>query len=81
MNGALLTSTTPEWETPQDFFDKLNAEFHFTLDPCSTDENAKCVKHYTKDQDGLSQEEVGKVLGYSREAIAKKEERFWKEPK
>lgn len=29
-------STTPEWETPQDFFDKLNEEFHFNLDPCST---------------------------------------------
>lgn len=29
-------------------------------------------------QDGKSQEEVGELLGYSREAIAKKEERFWK---
>ena len=29
-------------------------------------------------QDGMTQEEVGKVLGYSRPAIQKKEERFWK---
>ena len=29
-------------------------------------------------QDGLSQEEVGKIMGYSRQAIQKKEERFWK---
>lgn len=28
-------------------------------------------------QDGLSQEEVGEVMGYSREAVAKKEQRFW----
>ena len=28
-------------------------------------------------QDGKSQEEVGELLGYSREAVAKKEQRFW----
>jgi site-specific DNA-methyltransferase (adenine-specific) len=55
----MFSSATPEWETPQDFFDTLNAEFHFTLDPCSTDENAKCEKHYTKEQDGLVQDWTG----------------------
>ena len=29
-------------------------------------------------QDGLSQEEVGERMGYSRQAIQKKEERFWR---
>ena len=29
-------------------------------------------------QDGLSQEEVGEIMGYSRQAVQKKEERFWK---
>ena len=56
MNDSLFSSNTVEWETPQDFFDKLNEEFHFTLDPCSTDENAKCEKHFTKQNDGLSQD-------------------------
>ena len=56
MNDSLFSSKTVEWETPQDFFDSLNDEFHFTLDPCSTDENAKCRKHYTKEQDGLKQD-------------------------
>lgn len=28
-------------------------------------------------QDGKSQEEVGEMLGYSRQAVQKKEERFW----
>lgn len=46
---------TVEWATPQAFFDKLNEEFHFTLDPCSTHENAKCANHYTIEEDGLSQ--------------------------
>ena len=61
-NKALFTSTTDEWETPQDFFDAQDAEFHFTLDPCSTDENTKCAKHYTKAQDGLSQDWAGETV-------------------
>lgn len=48
-----FSSKTDLWSTPQDFFDNLNAEFHFTLDPCATPENAKCDKFYTKDDDGL----------------------------
>lgn len=59
---ALYSSKTVEWETPQDFFDRLNEEFHFTLDPCCTDENAKCEKHYTKEQDGLSQDWTGEIV-------------------
>lgn len=51
---GMMTSNTPEWATPQDFFDKLDKEFQFTLDPCSTHKNAKCSKHYTKEDDGLS---------------------------
>lgn len=61
-NQGMMTSKTSEWETPQNFFDKLNDEFHFTLDPCSTDENAKCKKHYTKEQDGLSQDWTGETV-------------------
>ena len=54
ISTGMLSSNTIEWATPQDLFDKLNEEFHFTLDPCSTDENAKCDKHYTIKDDGLS---------------------------
>ena len=59
---TLLGSNSSEWETPKDFFDKLNEEFHFTLDPCSTDENAKCEKHFTKEQDGLAQDWAGEIV-------------------
>lgn len=62
MNNGLLSSNTDEWSTPQAFFDDLNAEFHFTLDPCSTDENAKCAKHYTKADDGLAQGWEGETV-------------------
>lgn len=55
INDALYSSKEIEWETPQMFFNKLNEEFHFTLDPCATTQNAKCAKYFTKDIDGLSQ--------------------------
>lgn len=54
INESWYTSKTQEWATPQQVFDDLNAEFHFTLDPCCTHENAKCEKHYTIEDDGLT---------------------------
>ena len=51
---VMFSSQSNEWATPQSFFDKLNEEFGFTLDPCSTHKNAKCEKHYTIEEDGLS---------------------------
>jgi len=51
-----FSSSTDLWSTPQDFYDKLNKEFHFTLDPCSTDDNHKCDKYFTLKDDGLSQD-------------------------
>lgn len=54
MNRALFSSTTDQWVTPQWLFDKLDAEFHFTLDPCADETNHKCERYFTKGQDGLS---------------------------
>jgi site-specific DNA-methyltransferase (adenine-specific) len=48
------SSKSNEWATPQDFFDTLDKEFNFTLDPCATHENRKCIKYFTVDEDGLS---------------------------
>jgi len=49
-----FSSASDNWATPQDFFDKLNDEFGFTLDVCASAENAKCEKYFTKEDDGLS---------------------------
>lgn len=53
INEALYSSASVEWSTPQAIFDKLNDEFHFTLDAAATPENAKCERYYTKAEDGL----------------------------
>lgn len=52
-DGYMNKSKTEEWETPQDFFDRLNEEFHFDLDVCATPENAKCKRFMTKADDAL----------------------------
>ena len=38
----MFSSKNQEWQTPQDFFDKLNGVFHFVLDPAATDANTMC---------------------------------------
>ena len=57
-----FSSLTNEWHTPQDLFDSLNKQFRFTLDPCSNDTNAKCEKHYTQADDGLSKSWAGETV-------------------
>ena len=53
MDAALFSSKSDEWATPDEIYQKLDAEFHFDLDPASTDENHKTDMYYTREQDGL----------------------------
>jgi site-specific DNA-methyltransferase (adenine-specific) len=55
----MFSSKNMNWETPQNLFDKLDSEFHFTLDVCATKETAKCKKYYTPEIDGLKQDWQG----------------------
>ena len=54
-NDLMFSSKSEEWATPQDFFNELNKEFNFNLDPCATDDNHKCKKYFTKADNGLLQ--------------------------
>lgn len=54
ITSGMFTSNTPEWGTPQAFFDELDKEFHFDLDVAASDGNHKCAKYYTKETDGLA---------------------------
>ena len=60
-NGIHYRVRSGVWSTPQDFFDTLNAEFHFTLDACAITENAKCDHYFSPEQDGLAQPWTGVV--------------------
>ena len=59
---AQFSSKKDDWETPQELFDQLDSMFHFTLDAASSDENAKCEKHFTAEDDGLKQNWGGEVV-------------------
>ena len=52
---VMFSSKKMDWATPQKFFDDLNSEFHFTLDPCADLSNHKCKNYFTQEQDGLRQ--------------------------
>ena len=59
---VMFSSKSNEWETPQDFFDKLDKKYKFTLDPCATHENHKCDKYYTIEDNGLAQNWEGEKV-------------------
>ena len=61
-DGAAMSSKQDDWETPQQLFDELDAEFHFTLDAASTDGNAKCAKHYTEQDSAFNHSWEGETV-------------------
>ena len=83
MNTSLMFSSKDiTWTTPQDFFEKLNKEFNFTLDPCCVPNTAKCNTYFTPETDGLKQSWQGYTVfmnpPYGRE-IGKWLEKAYKE--
>lgn len=52
-NDGRWHSRGSDWGTPQELYDKLNDEFHFTLDVCASDWNHKCQAYFTEVEDGL----------------------------
>lgn len=54
--NVMFSSNDMTWETPIELFNKLNSEFGFTLDVCSTHYSFKCRKFFTPDEDGLIQD-------------------------
>jgi len=61
-NDGRWHSRGSDWATPQELFDELDKEFHFTLDPCASDWNAKCKKYFTEKDDGLKQDWNGEIV-------------------
>lgn len=56
-----FSSRNDEWETPDDFFAELDAVFHFDLDACASQHNAKCPRFFTKEEDALKHRWRGTV--------------------
>ena len=56
---VMFSSKSNEWSTPQDFYERLDDKFRFNLDPCCTEQTAKCDKYFTAEDDGLKQDWTG----------------------
>ena len=54
LNDSLFSSDKHDWETPDWLFDQLNKEFHFDLDVCASNKNAKCSLYFSEEQDALN---------------------------
>lgn len=61
-NQKMNRTLTGEWACPDDLFNRLNNEFHFTLDACAHPANARCQKFYTSVDDGLKQDWKGQTV-------------------
>ena len=59
MDKVLFTSNKSDWETPPELFNLLNTQYHFTLDVCATEQNAKCKNYITPEQDAFVQPWTG----------------------
>ncbi|MHB9293729.1 hypothetical protein Holit_02859 [Hollandina sp. SP2] len=59
LNSGLMSSKTDMWATPQWLFDTLNNQYHFCLDVCAVEENAKCERFFSPEEDGLKQQWEG----------------------
>ena len=55
ISKAMHSSKTSEWGTPPEFFRAIDHQFHFDLDVCATDANAKCARYFTKRDHALHQ--------------------------
>lgn len=70
--SVYFSSEKQTWETPQDFFDKLNTKFNFTLDACAEHETAKVSNYFTVEENALNQDWNGVVWcnpPYGREQV------------
>ena len=62
VNKIVFSSNSTEWETPIDLFKELDSKYHFTLDPAASNDNHKCAKYYTLEDDGLKHSWGGETV-------------------
>ena len=59
INPALFTSNKDDWQTPWDFFERVNREFRLTVDAAADVDNAMLPLYWTKEDNALEQDWTG----------------------
>jgi len=74
-----LTPLDGEHDTPQAFYDKLDKEFHFDLDPCCTTKSKKAPNGFCYDlkQDGLVESWDGHKCAFMNPPYGRKYTMDW----
>ena len=67
VSKVLFSSESTEWETPDDLFEALNEEFHFTLDVCASSKNWKVPRYFAKEEDGQCVAVDGLIQDWSKD--------------
>jgi len=68
ISSALYSNRTDEWPTPRSFFNELNAEFEFTLDPCASKANTTCATFFTKKDGRYDFDDLSFTVDYKLQA-------------
>lgn len=63
--GAAFTSNRDDWETPQWLYDLIDEIWGIEIDVAANDENHKCDRYFTKEQDALKQSWGGGVGAFA----------------
>lgn len=66
----MRSSSDDTWTTPRDFYDKLNAEFNFSLDAAALKESALCDNWFGPDHDNPNLRD-GLVMDWAQFAPSK----------
>ena len=76
---VMFSSKAMDWATPQAFFDMLDSEFHFTLDPCANESNHKCDRYFTEAENGLTKSWGGGADSLLQSAVWQSDQRLGEE--
>lgn len=60
--ATMFSSKSPNWRTPDSFWNKLNADYNFTLDAAASKENAKCANFFNEEDNALAQDWSGHTV-------------------
>ena len=58
----MYSSSSDEWQTPDEIFMYLHTVYDFTLDAAASSSNYKCSNYYTKEDNSLLQDWNGRVF-------------------
>jgi site-specific DNA-methyltransferase (adenine-specific) len=64
MNKSLLSSKKMDYETPNDFFEKLNKILNFEIDLAATSKNTKCKTWISEEYNSLSEKCIWDYEGW-----------------